>query len=239
MQAWHVCISLFVEDDFWLDLHLLEFGIPYRPQCFRIVCVSYHHALFWSQAKFASALNIRDESAGLTSESAYVVERSLIWYLVTISIVCRFSKSMQYLVWCFVWCLIDIAVNFFQTFIRWSLMEIDCSINCFSLELNWSLGVNHHHPGLFSNCTDHAFGNTILKVSVWRAWLVCCAAAHKNISEGRIVVFSLSIVAPELPDLVSHWVYSGLIWLVGGCAGLGFLIWEQPYGCVSHLVVDE
>jgi len=83
-------------------------------------------------------------------------------------------------------------------------MEIDCSINCFSLELNWSLGVNYHRPGLFSDCTDHAFSNTILMVSVWRTWFVCRTMGRKDISEGLIVVFSLSVVAPESLDLVFH-----------------------------------
>ena len=83
-------------------------------------------------------------------------------------------------------------------------MKIDCGINCFSPELNWSLGVNHHRPGLFSDCMDHAFGNTILMVSVWRAWLVSCTMGREDISEGLIVVFSQSIIAPELLDLVSH-----------------------------------
>jgi len=89
-------------------------------------------------------------------------------------------------------------------------MEIDCGINCFSPELNWNLGVNHHRPGLFSDCTDHAFGNTILMVSIWRVWLVCCTAGCENVSEGFIGVFSPSIIAPESLDLVSHGVYSGL-----------------------------
>jgi len=89
-------------------------------------------------------------------------------------------------------------------------MEIDCGINCFSPELNWSLGVNHHCPGLLSECTDHSFGNTILMAGVWRASLVCSTTGCENISEGLIVVFSSSIVTPELRDLVSHSVYSGL-----------------------------
>ena len=117
---------------------------------------------------------------------------------------------MQHFVWRFVLCLIAIAVTSFQAFIWRSLMEIDCGINCFSPELNQGLGVNHHRVVLFSDCTDHAFGNTIRMVSVWTAWLVCCASGHKDISEILIVVFLLSIIAPELLDHVSHCVYSGL-----------------------------
>ena len=75
-------------------------------------------------------------------------------------------------------------------------MDIDCSLNCFSPELNWSLGVNHHLPGLFSECTDHAFGNTILIVSIGRAWLICRTMGRKDISEGVIVVFSKSRITP-------------------------------------------
>jgi hypothetical protein len=70
--------------------------------------------------------------------------------------------------------------------------------------LNWRLGVNYHRPGLFSDCTDHAFGNPILMVSVWRTWLVCCTAGREDISDGLIVVFSPSIIAPESLDLVSN-----------------------------------
>ena len=118
-------------------------------------------------------------------------------------------------------------------------MEIDCGINCFSPELNWNLGVNHHRLGLFSDCTDHVFWNTILMVSSSRVWLVCCSTGCENISEGSIVIFSPSIITAESLDLVFHAVYSGLIELVGSGAGLGILIWEQPYGCVPCVFVDE
>jgi len=146
---------------------------------------------------------------------------------------------MQHLVWRFVQCLIAIAITSFQAFIWRSLMEIDCSINCFSAKLNGDLEVNHHHPGLFSDCMDHAFGNTILIVSVWRVLIVCCASSHKDISEGLIVIFSSSIVTPALLDLVSSRVYSRLKCLVGAGAGLRFLIWEQQYGCEPCVVVNE
>jgi hypothetical protein len=82
-------------------------------------------------------------------------------------------------------------------------MEIDSGLNCFYPGLNGSLRVNHHRPGLFSDCRDHSFGNTVLMVGVWRAWLVCSTAGRKDIPE-RLVVFSSSIIAPESLDLVSH-----------------------------------
>jgi len=83
-------------------------------------------------------------------------------------------------------------------------MEIDCSINCFSPELNGSLRVNHHRTGHFSDWADHSFGNTVLMVGVWRAWLICRTAGRDDISEGHVAVFSPSIIAPESLDLVSH-----------------------------------
>ena len=83
-------------------------------------------------------------------------------------------------------------------------MEIDCGINCLSSELNWSLGVNYYRLGLFSDCTDHAFSNPTLMVSIWMAWFICCTAGHKDMSEGLIVVFSTSIIVPESLDLISH-----------------------------------
>ena len=83
-------------------------------------------------------------------------------------------------------------------------MEIDCGINCFSAELYGSLRVNHHCPGLFSDCTDHSFSNTILMMYVWRALLVCSTAGREDIPEGLIVVFYLSIIAPLLLNFVSH-----------------------------------
>ena len=86
-------------------------------------------------------------------------------------------------------------------------MEIDCGMNCFSPELNWNLGVDHHRPGLFSDCTDHVFGNTILMMSVWRAWHVRRTTGRKDISEGLVVVFFPSIITPESLDHVSHGVY--------------------------------
>jgi len=83
-------------------------------------------------------------------------------------------------------------------------MEIDCGIYCFSPELNGSLGVDHHRPGFFSDCMDHSFCNTILMMSICRAWLVCSTMGRKDISEGLIDVFSLSIISPESLDLISH-----------------------------------
>ena len=83
-------------------------------------------------------------------------------------------------------------------------MTIDYGIDCFSSELNGSLGVDHRCLGIFSDCTDHWFGNTVLMVGVWRGWLVCSPAGREDISKGLIVVFSPSIIAPELLDLVSH-----------------------------------
>jgi len=70
-------------------------------------------------------------------------------------------------------------------------------------------------------------------------WLVGCSAGSEDILESLIVVFSPGIIAPELHDLVSPRVYSGLKVLVGWGAGLGSLIWEQPYGRVPRVVVDE
>jgi len=88
-------------------------------------------------------------------------------------------------------------------------MEIDCSINCFSPELNGSHGANHHHPGFLSDCTDHSFGNAMLMMGVWRTWLIYNTSAHEDKSAGFIAIFSPSIIAPESYDLLSHRVYSG------------------------------
>jgi hypothetical protein len=89
-------------------------------------------------------------------------------------------------------------------------MKIDCGINCFSPELNGALEVNHHGVCLFSDCTDDVFRNTVLILSIWRAWLICCASSREDISEGSIAVFSSSIIPPESLDLVSHGVNLGL-----------------------------
>jgi hypothetical protein len=89
-------------------------------------------------------------------------------------------------------------------------MEIDHGINCFSPELDGGQGLHPDHTGLFSDCTDHAFSNTILMVRVWRVWFVYCASSREDISEAVIVIFSWSIITPESLDLVSHRVYSVL-----------------------------
>jgi len=73
---------------------------------------------------------------------------------------CWFAKSMKNVEWGLVRCFIAISVISVQTFIRWSLMEIQCGINCFSPERNESLRVNHHQPVRSSDCMDHSFGNT-------------------------------------------------------------------------------
>jgi len=71
MMTTHVSIPLFVEDDFSMGLHPLEFGIPYPPQHLSVVCVAYHLAGLGSQAELALAeLNFRNESTGLASELA-------------------------------------------------------------------------------------------------------------------------------------------------------------------------
>jgi len=218
----------------------MKFVVPYPPQRLSVMCVAYHHAGFWSRAEFASALNIGDESTSVASVSTKILEWALIRYFIAISIARRFAKSIQHLVWFFVWCFIAIVIIFcFQAFIWWSFMKIDCGIDCFSPEQNGSLGVDHHRQGFFSDCRDHLFSNTVCMVGVWRAWLICSNDGRKDISKGVIVVFSPSIITPESLDLVSHWVYLGLEWLVGGGAGLGFLIWEQPYRFVSRVVIDE
>jgi len=118
-------------------------------------------------------------------------------------------------------------------------MEIDGGIDCFFTELNGSLPVDHHRLGFFSDCMDYSFGNTILTMSIWRAWLTCRTAGHEDISEGLIVILSPSIIAPESLDLISHRVYSCLKSLVGGGAGFGYLISEQLSGCVPDVVVNE
>jgi len=54
----------------------------------------------------------------------------------------------------------------------------------------------------------------IVIVRIWRECLVHAAAGSEDISEGIIVVFSWSNITSGLLDLISHWVYSGMIWLV-------------------------
>lgn len=151
-----------------------------------------------------------DESAGTTFDIPEVVQRCMMRYLVAVDIGCRFAESMQHLIQHFPWCLIAFAFISFAVFIQSSLMAIDCGMNCFSPELKCSLGVNNHAPGLFSDCTKHAFINAIVMVSIWRPWLASGTVGHKDISEGLVVIFSQSIITPELLDIVSHSVYSGL-----------------------------
>jgi len=240
MLTQHVCISFFVEDDFWLGFHRLEFRIPYPPHRLWVVCLAYHHAGLSSPTKLALAgLNFGNESTGIVSEWAWVFERGLLCYFIAVCIVHTFPKCMQYFVWWFVRRLIAITVIFLcQALIRWSLMEIDRSINCLSPELNWSLGVNYHCPGLFSDCKDDTFGNPIRMMNVCRTWVVCRTASHEDISHSLMFVFLPSIISPKSIHLVSHRVYWGLKWLVAGGAGLGYLIWQQTYGCVPRVVID-
>jgi hypothetical protein len=98
--------------------------------------------------------------------------------------------------------MIAIAVNSFEAFKRQSVMDLQCGFNCFSPELNGSLGVNHHCLGLFSGCTYHSFCNTVPMVGERRAWFVCRTTGRKDILEDLIVVFSPTIIAPESLDPV-------------------------------------
>jgi len=83
-------------------------------------------------------------------------------------------------------------------------MEINCGIDCFSPELNGSLGFDHHRPGYFIDCRDHSFRNPVFMIGIWTAWLKHSSAGHEDISQRLIVIYSLSIIAPELLDLISH-----------------------------------
>ena len=165
MLTRHVSISFIVTDDFWLGFHPLAFGILYPPQRFWIVYLTYHHAGLWPWAKLVSMLHFSDGSAGVTSESTLVVERSLIRNLIAVSIMSRFAKSMQDFIWHFVRCLIAIVDSVpFQIFIWCPLMEIDCSINWFSQELIGSLGVNQY-------CTAFSVIVQIIHLAMQFLWL--------------------------------------------------------------------
>jgi hypothetical protein len=117
----------------------------------------------------------------------------------------------------------------FQGFKQWPLIEIDSCINCFCPELNGSLRVDHCCQRLLSNSTEHSFRRHILMPDVWRTWHKCSTAGHEIIREALITILFPSISAQETNDLITHWVFSAVKWLVGGDAGLGFLIWMQPY----------
>jgi hypothetical protein len=146
----------------------------------------------------------------------------------------RFARFMHHVICRFVQCCIAIAVLSCKAFIRWSSMERDCCIICFFPALNGSLGVNHHWPGCFSNCTDTSFCNTVYMVGVWRGWIICSTVHHEGVSDTHNVVFSPFIAALELFDLVSREVCPHLKWLVGRGADHRFPIWKQHLGGVPR-----
>jgi len=76
--------------------------------------VAYHDARLRLWAGCASASVCGDESAGSTSKTVWVLERSMIRYLVAVDVGRRFAESIQHVLWRFVWCLIAIAVTSFQ-----------------------------------------------------------------------------------------------------------------------------
>ena len=89
-------------------------------------------------------------------------------------------------------------------------MKIDCSIDCLTPRDKWHLGIDHHGWRFLGDGLDHAFGNTILMVSVGRTWFLCCAVSIEHQSDGHVVIFSVAMIAPKLGPLVSHGVNSSL-----------------------------
>jgi len=103
-----------------------------------------------------------------------------------------------------------VVIPFCQAFVRGSLVEVDCDIVCFSPKNRWCLGVSHLKSCVLGDSLDHAFGIIIPMVSVGRTMFVSYSMSSEHLSEGLVVVFSASIVAPKLCRFVSHGVNSGL-----------------------------
>jgi hypothetical protein len=157
------------------------------------------------------ALRHGDKSTGVAVQLPNVVERSFVRDFIAISVLSGLAKCLQHLVWSWIWCLIAVAVvSFCYAFVWGSLVEVDCSIDCFSPKDKWRLGVNHHGSCFRGDGLDHAFGNGILMVSLGRTWFICCATSSEHLSEGLIVIVSTAIVEPKSFHFVSHGVNSGL-----------------------------
>jgi len=175
------------------------------------VHITNHHTWLGSWDELSIALQLRDKSTGVAAESPKVVERSFVRDFIAVIVVRGLAKCLQHLVWSWIWCLIAVAVvSFHYAFIWGSPVEVDCCIDCFSPKNKWRLGVNHHRSCILGDGLDYAFGNPILMVSVRRTWFVCCTTSCEHLSEGLVVVFSASNVAPKLFHFVSHGVNSGL-----------------------------
>jgi len=77
-------------------------------------------------------------------------------------------------------------------------------------KLNGRLGVDHHHPGTFSDGTDYSFCNGIIMLRVWRTRLARRTLGHTEKLDGCSVIFAPSLIEQESVDLVYHRVYLGL-----------------------------
>jgi hypothetical protein len=117
------------------------------------------------------ALWLGDKSTGIEAESPKVVERSFLRDFIPIIVMRGLVKCLQHLVWSWIWCLIAIAVVSFCQAFFWSLfVEVDCSIDCLSPKNMWRVGVNLHRLYFLGDGLDHAFGDSVLLMSIWRAW---------------------------------------------------------------------
>jgi len=83
-------------------------------------------------------------------------------------------------------------------------MDIEYGINCFSPELNGSLGVHHSHPCPVIDCTSHLFSNGIFMVGIWRALFIYGTAGGEDKSDCLIAIFTQVIITPESLKFVPH-----------------------------------
>jgi len=113
--------------------------------------VANHHAGFrlLSQLPFGT-LHFRDQSASVASESALMVERSIIieslaCRVIEMCVKFRLALRMQHLVWRIVWGLEDIAIiSSCEPLVGHALMEIYSCLHCFPPKLEWCLRIQYH-----------------------------------------------------------------------------------------------
>jgi hypothetical protein len=166
----------------------------------------------------------------------------LVWYSIPSLIVSGLAKSVEHLVWSFVWCVVAFsAISLCQAFIGKSLMEVDCSVDGFSPTLDRCLRVNHYTTSLFGDGMEHSLSDSVLVVRGSRARFICCTAGSEPRVEGVVIVLSSAIIASEWFDLIAlaHDINSGLKGLVGGGASFRLLVRKNRNKCEGRIIVNE
>ena len=201
---------------------------------------AYHHPGRVLRTEYSLALSVWVEGAALGAESSWVMNRNLIWYLVTSIILGFVAKGMEHLVWRFVRCLVAVTDISLWQLLLWSiLMEVYRSVDCISQWLERSLGVNDHSSSLPNDGTNHTLCDSIHLLRVRQSQFIFCSAGSGQQVVDLDFILPSAIISPKLSDVIAESCDSGLQGVGGGGAIFRCLILDPLYNRDAGIVVYE